>query len=165
MTDFRLLTSNLIGTISKLTRTADTVYWITAFAMQSGVRLVLPHLQEAIARGAEVKILVGDYLFITQPEALELLVEHVPQAEIYLYESRGTSFHPKAYLFRSDAQSHVIVGSSNLSASALTKGVEWSIHAPFTFDKVLFETAVAEFMKLFLSSITVKVNKRDDCAV
>ncbi|MBE1555506.1 DEAD/DEAH box helicase family protein [Sporosarcina limicola] len=158
MTDVRLITSNLIDTISELTRTADTVYWMTAFAMQSGVRLVLPHLQEAIARGAEVKILVGDYLFITQPEALALLVEHVPQAEIHLYESRGTSFHPKAYLFRSDAQSHVIVGSSNLSKSALTKGVEWSIHAPSTVDEVLFETAVAEFMKLFLSSNTVRVN-------
>ena len=57
MTDVRLLTSNLIDTISELTRTADTVYWMTAFAMQSGVRFVLPHLQEAIAHGAEVKII------------------------------------------------------------------------------------------------------------
>lgn len=116
--------------------------------MKSGVRLVLPHLQEVIVRGAEVKILVGNYLCITQPEALELLVEHAPQAEIHLYEIRGTSFHPKANLFRSDAQSHVIVGSSDLSASALTKGVEWNIHAPFTVDEVLFETAVAKLMKL-----------------
>lgn len=68
------------------------------------------------------------------------------------------SFHPKAYLFREGEQSHVIVGSSNLSKSAMTKGVEWSLYAPSTVDQVLFETAVSEFMQQFLSPNTIQLN-------
>lgn len=77
----------------------------------------------------EIKILIGDYLHITQPEALELLMIELPNAEIRLYKSQGVPFHPKAYLFRENEQSHIIVGSSNLSKSAMTKGVEWSLYA------------------------------------
>ncbi|WP_369802933.1 hypothetical protein [Sporosarcina sp. P20a] len=44
-----------------------------------------------------------------------------------MIESGGTSFHPKAYLFKSQNGSTVIIGSSNLSRSALTKGIEWNV--------------------------------------
>lgn len=158
MTEVRLITSNLIDEIKDLTRKADHLYWIVAFAMKSGVRLVLPYLKEAAENGAEIKILIGDYLHITQPEALELLFTELPNAEIRLYNSQGVSFHPKAYLFREGEQSHVIVGSSNLSKSAMTKGVEWSLYAPSTVDQVLFETAVSEFMQQFLSPNTIQLN-------
>ena len=49
---------------------------------------------------AEIKILNGDYLHITQPEALKLLLTELSDTEIRLFESRDISFHPKAYLFR-----------------------------------------------------------------
>jgi len=159
MTEIRLITSNLIGEIKELTQKADNIYWIVAFAMKSGVRLVLPHLKEAAKNGAEIKILIGDYLHITQPEALELLFAELPKAEIRLYESHGVSFHPKAYLFRTAQDSHVIVGSSNLSASAMTRGIEWNLYAPSTVDEQLFETAVSEFMKQFLSPNTLPLNR------
>lgn len=158
MTEVRLITTSLIEEIKDLTRKADNLYWIVAFAMESGVRLVLPYLKEAAENGAEIKILVGDYLHITQPGALELLFTELPNAEIRLYKSQGVSFHPKAYLFREGKQSHVIVGSSNLSKSAMTKGVEWSLYAPSTVDEKLFESAVSEFMKQFLSPNTIQLN-------
>jgi len=159
MTETRLITSNLIGEIKVLTQKADNIYWIVAFAMESGIRLVLPHLKEAAVNGAEIKILIGDYLHITQPEALELLFTELPDAEIRLYESRGVSFHPKAYLFRTDQNSHVVVGSSNLSASAMRHGIEWNLYASSTVDEKLFETAVSEFMKQFLSRSTMPLNR------
>lgn len=86
--------------------------------MESGVRLVLPHLKEAAANGAAIKILIGDYLHITQPKALEILLKELPNAEIRLYESHGVSFHPKAYLFRTAQNAHVIVGSSKVCHDA-----------------------------------------------
>ncbi|WP_438317214.1 DEAD/DEAH box helicase family protein [Sporosarcina sp. FA9] len=160
MTEIRLITSNLIEEIKELTQKADNIYWIVAFAMKSGIRLVMPHLKEAAANGAEIKILIGDYLHITQPDALELLFTELPNAEIRLYESRGVSFHPKAYLFRTARNSHVIVGSSNLSASAMMRGIEWSIYAPSSaVDESFFETAVSEFMKQFLSPNTLPINQ------
>ncbi|WP_301107165.1 hypothetical protein [Sporosarcina sp.] len=71
MTKLRLLTRNLLEDLKKLTAEADTIYWMTDFLMKSGVKEVLPVLREAALRGAEIKILTGDYLSITQPGALD----------------------------------------------------------------------------------------------
>lgn len=119
MSRLKLIISDLVTHLKQLTTDATSIAWITAFAMESGVRLVLPTLKQAHDQGVEIMLLVGDYLYITQPKALQLLIENLPNAEIRLYQSRGISFHPKAYLFRQLDAQHVIVGSSNLSASAL----------------------------------------------
>ena len=159
MNKLRLITSNLIEDLTKLTADASSIYWVTAFAMKSGVKLVLPPLKEALARNAELKILVGDYLYITQPQALQLLLQELPGAEIRLHKSSGISFHPKAYLFRSEINNHLIVGSSNLSASALQRGVEWNLYAPAEVSGTVFEEATDEFMKLFYTDSTIALNK------
>lgn len=158
MTKLRLLTQNLLADLKRLTAEADTIYWMTAFLMKSGVKEVLPALRESALRGADIKILTGDYLSITQPDALQLLIDEIPSAEICMMESGGTSFHPKAYLFQSKTSATVIIGSSNLSKSALTSGVEWNLYAPSTVDAEIFETASLEFMNLFLSPNTIKLN-------
>ena len=158
MTKLRLLTKNLLGDLKRLTAEADTIYWMTAFMMKTGVQEVLPVLRDASMRGAEIKILTGDYLSITQPDALNMLSEGLPTAELRMIESGGTSFHPKAYLFKAADSATVIIGSSNLSRSALTKGVEWNLYAPSTIDEDIFETAADEFMKMFLSPNTVPIN-------
>ena len=159
MNNLKLITSNLIEDLTRLSKDATSIYWITAFAMKSGVKLVLPQLKAALAKNAEIKILVGDYLYITQPEALALLLQELPNAEIRLYKSNGVSFHPKAYLFRSEKTNHLIVGSSNLSASALQKGVEWNLYAPTEVSGAVFEEATDEFMKLFYSNATIPLNQ------
>ncbi|MFJ5770804.1 DEAD/DEAH box helicase family protein [Psychrobacillus sp. NPDC093180] len=159
MNKLRLITSNLIQDLTKLSADATSIYWVTAFAMNSGVKLVLPTLKEALNRNTELKILVGDYLYITQPQALELLLQELPGAEIRLHKSSGISFHPKAYLFRSEINNHLIVGSSNLSASALQRGIEWNLYAPAEVSGTVFEEATDEFMKLFYAKNTIPLNK------
>ena len=123
----KLITRNLVNELQELNEEAEHICWITAFAMTSGVKLMLPSLKEAHERGATIQLLAGDYLSITQPDALEMLCEALPNAEIRLYQTSGQSFHPKAYLYRHKEAQHVIVGSSNLSKSALTTGIEWSL--------------------------------------
>jgi len=146
MTETRLITHRLVDDLKMLSESSTSMYWITAFAMTSGVKLVLSQLKAASARGCEIKILVGDYLYITQPDALELLLRELPGIELRLFQSSGQSFHPKAYLFRGNEQNHVIVGSSNLSKSALTGGIEWSLYVPTPLDDALFDVAGEEFM-------------------
>ena len=46
---------------------------IVSFLMESGVRMLLEELKEAINRGVRIRILTGNYLGITQPAALYLL--------------------------------------------------------------------------------------------
>lgn len=158
MTEIRLITQHLVKDLEKQLLDATSAYWITAFAMKSGVQLVLPGLIEAAKRNTDIKILVGDYLSITQPEALELLIENLPHAEIRMYQSHGVSFHPKAYLFRSYDQNTLIVGSSNLSRSAMTAGIEWNLSVPTAVEAPLFEEAATEFMRLFYHKQTIPLN-------
>lgn len=158
MTNLKLITGNLLNTINDLANTAEEIYILTSFTMLSGVKKILPALKTAADAGSEIKIFTGDYLYITQPEALRLLAEELPSAELRMWQSGGKSFHPKAYLFKVDGKGHVIVGSSNMSASALTVGVEWNLHAPHTVDKDIFEKALNEFIHLFYHDFTIPIN-------
>ncbi|MGD6959415.1 hypothetical protein ACQCWA_18175 [Rossellomorea aquimaris] len=79
-------------------RIGETVYIITSFSMRSGVELLKSSLRFAAEQGADIKILTGDYLYITQPEALNSLLSKHPSIEVRLWKSKGVSFHPKAYL-------------------------------------------------------------------
>lgn len=156
MSKLQLITSQLIDTLNRLADEATEIDILTSFVMKSGVKKLVPALQKAAARGAEIRIGTGDYLHITQPDALQLLIEAVPEAEIRLVQSGGRSFHPKAYLFRLGENGHVIIGSSNMSASALTGGVEWNIAAE---NEALFERALTEFERVFYDASTIPVNK------
>ncbi|WP_050180623.1 DEAD/DEAH box helicase family protein [Domibacillus robiginosus] len=156
MTKLQLITSQLLDVINRLADEATEIDILTSFVMKSGVKKLVPALQRAAARGAEIRIGTGDYLHITQPDALQMLVEEVPEAEIRLYKSGGRSFHPKAYLFRLGEKGHVIIGSSNMSASALTGGVEWNVAAQ---NDRLFEEALAAFEAIFYHEQTVPVNQ------
>ncbi|WP_142828604.1 DEAD/DEAH box helicase family protein [Planococcus soli] len=158
MTKLELVTSQLVSHLERLSKDAVEIQWITAFAMKSGVKKIIPFLQQAARRGVPIKLLVGDYLFVTQPDALQLLLEELPSAEIRIWKSGGTSFHPKSYLFRGTEASQLIVGSSNLSASALTTGVEWNLIAPTSVDAEVFEEATVQFLKNFYADQTVSLN-------
>lgn len=158
MTKLELVTSQLVSHLERLSKEAIEIQWITAFAMKSGIKKIIPFLKQAAERGVPIKLLVGDYLFVTQPDALQLLLEELPSAEIRIWKSEGISFHPKSYLFRGTEASHLIVGSSNLSASALTTGVEWNLIAPTSVDAEVFEEAVTQFLKYFYADQTVSLN-------
>ncbi|SEP00999.1 hypothetical protein [Paenibacillus sp. OV219] len=73
MPDIKLITENLVDELIPGINRASGIYILTSFVMESGVKLLAPHLKEAALRGAEVKLLAGDYLFVTQREALRAL--------------------------------------------------------------------------------------------
>lgn len=128
--------------------------------MKSGVQLLEEPLKKALDRGAEVKVCTGDYLFVTQPEALRKINEIDANIEVRLWKSNGRAFHPKAYLFQyEENEGTLIIGSSNMSRSALTHGVEWNVAMESGASPDTFQQALAEFMKLFLNEQTVPVNK------
>lgn len=115
---------------------AHSVDLAVAFAMDSGVALLEPWLRELLARGGRLRVVVGDYLDTTDPTALARLYD-LDGAELHVFETKGLSFHPKAWLFRAaDQRGVAIVGSSNLSQSALRDGVEWNLHSEVAADQV-----------------------------
>lgn len=100
-----------------------------AFALESGVAMLEPYLEDLLDRGGVLRIVVGDYLDVSEPAALRRISDLQGQVAAHVYETRGgSSFHPKAWFFRAaDETGAAIVGSSNLSRTALTTGIEWNL--------------------------------------
>jgi len=98
-----------------------------SFIMQSGLNLIENALLEALAKGCTIRILTTGYLDVTEPEALRRLLNLAPALQMKMYDARGRSFHPKTWLFKlANGRELAVVGSSNLSRSALLTGVEWN---------------------------------------
>ncbi|TVX99398.1 DEAD/DEAH box helicase family protein [Paenibacillus cremeus] len=156
----QLVTSQLFSIIEQAIQEASSVYILASFAMESGVKLIKAPLHRKSQQGGIVKILVGDYLYITEPEALRQLHTLGPTVETRLWISSGKSFHPKAYLFHHPRKGGmVIVGSSNLSKSALRDGIEWNLAVHWAQEEMIFEEALDEFMTLFTEDNAVPLDE------
>lgn len=137
---------------------ADEIDMTVAFIKSSGLRLLLPDFQDALQRTTRdkpvrLRILTSDYLDVTDPEALRMLMLLLAQgAQIKVFETGEQGFHMKAYLFAHfrDNQLHgtAFIGSSNISRQALTDGLEWNYRIDFPGDDGFIE-ARARFETLF----------------
>lgn len=132
-------------------KNAKSIDFIVSFLMESGVKMILPDLREAINRGVKVRILTGKYLGITQPTALYLLrSEFGDNIDLRFYYTQSEqSFHPKAYFFHKENGSDVFVGSSNISRSAFTSGVEWNYRLNSNQNQADFDEFYNTFENLF----------------
>ena len=114
-------------------RALDRIDMAVSFVMKSGLACILRPLEDALDRGAHVRILTTDYLAITDPDALTQLADLAEdpdrRLEVRLFSGGSVAFHPKAYIFWSSAGETAAgyVGSSNLSASGIDGGVEWNL--------------------------------------
>jgi HKD family nuclease/diadenosine tetraphosphate (Ap4A) HIT family hydrolase len=132
-------------------RNAD---FAVAFVLESGVRLLDEHLADLLARGGRLRFVTGDYLGVTEPNALlhllDLQEEYPDRTELRVFESAGGTFHPKSYIFLDiSGEGVAFVGSSNLTRPALLEGVEWNFRTVTSRDRPGFDAVVAEFEKVF----------------
>ncbi|EPJ47579.1 MAG: helicase-like protein [Osedax symbiont Rs1] len=137
---------------------AKKIDMTVAFVRETGMKLLIPALREALERGAAIRILTCDYLQITDPAALRTLlllkasVNGQQGAQVKIFESKHKSFHMKAYIFIQDDQdkSSAFIGSSNITKSALTTGLEWNLRVeqgenPHRFNEICYQiTALFE---------------------
>ncbi len=99
-----------------------------------------------------MRLLTGDYRDVTEPVALRLMQELERDRHLYVFQADRIPFHPKAWMFSfADGAGALIVGSSNLSRSALTEGVEWNLRyfdrsdaLPLTNARAAFENLLAQ---------------------
>ena len=130
---------------------AKSIDIIVSFLMESGVRMLLKDLRGALDRGVHIRILTGNYLGITQPSALYLIKRELGDSvDLRFYNDKNRSFHPKAYIFHyGENNGDIFIGSSNVSRSALTSGIEWNYRIRSSVDIDNFEIFQGTFNDLF----------------
>ena len=129
---------------------ANKIDIIVSFLMESGVRMILKDLKTALDRGVQVRILTGNYLGITQPSALCLIKKELGnRVDLRFYNDKDRSFHPKSYIFHYENIGEIYIGSSNISRSALTFGIEWNYRFSSLDDQKNFNLFYDTFVELF----------------
>lgn len=140
----------LSRTLAKRISQASGLDIVVSFLKYSGVKILIDALKAATGRGVTIRILTGTYLGITEPFALKVLMKELgDRLDLRLYSDTLRSFHPKAWFFRINGKLTLMIGSSNLSKSALEDGVEWNYELDELTDKKSVESFHREFERLF----------------
>jgi superfamily II DNA or RNA helicase len=133
LSESELFTGNKSGVsleseIRKEIQSADEIQWIVSFVKFSGLRIFLKDLQDHTTKGKKLKLITTTYMGATDAKAIEKLAA-LPNTEIKIsYNTKQERLHAKAYLFLRNTQFHTgYIGSSNISRTALTSGLEWNL--------------------------------------
>ena len=89
--------------------------------------LTSQQLKELEQKGIPGKILTTDYLMFSDPKALQKLAGFQNLSlKMFMTQNTKVGFHTKGYVFRKEEIYRIIVGSSNMTLSALTVNREWN---------------------------------------
>ncbi len=123
-----------------------------AFITMSGVAPLLQTLHELEEKGIPGEILTTNYLAFSEPKALRLLYERRNlKIKIYDVDAAGEGFHTKGYIFKKDEVYRFIIGSSNITSTALTSNKEWNTKTVSTENGEIAKEILNEYQSLWTS--------------
>ena len=153
VTNDHLLGKKVLSAIEYELRNCDEFYISVAFITMGGIVPLLQTFKELEEKNIRGYIMTTDYLTFSDPNALKKLSE-LKNIEIKMYcvGNEHPGFHTKGYIFRQKNIYKILVGSSNLTQSALTKNKEWNIKIVATKDGEYTNDILDEFSKLWKQS-------------
>lgn len=118
---------NLLRELVSSMAECQRFYFSVAFINFSGLQLLLDPLKEAENKGIKGKIITSTYLNFTDAKALEKIREFKNVDLKVFVTDKEIGFHTKAYIFEYNDHYKVIIGSSNITQSALKSNIEWNV--------------------------------------
>ncbi|HYD86255.1 MAG TPA: phospholipase D family protein [Vitreimonas sp.] len=120
--------------LRKLFRQAVRLECAVAFLKSSGLNRLRTPLLAFLKRGGVARFVVGLDFALTDPDALQQLLDWTNKFNLTLYciDNGGScTFHPKVYQFETAAKRRsALVGSANLTAGGLGDNYECSVLLP-----------------------------------
>ena len=138
---------SLSSEIERDIESADSICMIVSFLKLSGVNLIYDHLKRFCSNSQHrLRIITTTYCGVTDAKAVERLA-CLPNTEIRIsYNTQIERLHAKSYIFeRNSGFSTAYIGSSNLSKSAQTDGLEWNIRVTNVENPHIINAALATF--------------------
>jgi superfamily II DNA or RNA helicase/HKD family nuclease len=136
---------HLAAELKKELRSADRVDLIVAFVRWYGVRLVIDELEDALRRGARIRLLTTTFTGSTERRALDELEDRGVEVRVS-YDTQTTRLHAKSWVFHRDSGfSTAYIGSSNLTRTALLDGREWNVRLSRAASPEVFAKITAAF--------------------
>ncbi len=144
--------NKVLTTIIKELNNCEEFWFSVAFVTTSGIATLIETLISLEERGVRGKILVSQYLNFTQPEALKRLLKF---KNIELKIATDGDFHSKGYLFKKGDVYDLIIGSSNLTDTALCSNIEWNLKITATPVSYIIFNAINEFTLEYEKAVSV----------
>lgn len=102
-------------------------FFSVAFISYSGLQLLLDVFKQLESKGIKGKVITSTYLNFTDPKSIKKLKQFSNiDTKVYIVNS-SKGFHTKGYIFEYEDHYKVIVGSSNLTQTALKSNIEWNV--------------------------------------
>lgn len=133
-------------------------YFIVSFIRYSGIQLLISTLDELEKQGIQGEIITSVYLNITDSKALQKLLSY-KNMKVKIYNNSSKSFHTKAYLFEKEKYHSVIIGSSNISQSALYSAEEWNVKLTDSSFFNIYGKSLNQFEKLWHSNEAIELTQ------
>tara|TARA_R110002111_G_scaffold16141_6_gene41518 strand:- start:236 stop:3691 length:3456 start_codon:yes stop_codon:yes gene_type:complete len=132
----------VLSTIIKELENCECFYISVAFVTTSGVAALINTFKTLDEKGIKGKILVSQYLNFTQPEALKRLSQF-KNIELKIVTKENS--HSKGYIFKHKNYYNLIIGSSNLTSSALSTNKEWNMKVSARNSSSIVHKVINEF--------------------
>ena len=117
---------NLAFEITKRLKECDYFEFSVAFISESGLAVLKQILLNLKEKGVKGRIITSTYLGFNAPKMFKQLLSF-SNIEVRIFEQEHCGFHPKGFIFHTGDHRDVIVGSSNLTQTALESNQEWDL--------------------------------------
>ena len=141
--------TKVLTSIEKELKSCKSFIFSVAFITMGGIEPLLQVLKEIEEKGIPGKILTTDYNTFTDPKALDKLGSFT-NIDLRIYSvDENAGFHTKGYIFQKNEVYTFILGSSNMTATALSVNKEWNTQFVSTENGEMYQRIQEEFDALW----------------
>ncbi len=144
----------VITALKQEMESCDEFMFSVAFVNSGGVNALAQEFRNLERKGVKGRIVASQYQSFTEPAALRALLRN-GNIDVRIMTEDACKMHSKCYIFRHGDIYDVLIGSSNLTNSALCENMEWNLKINSMDSGEIIKSLISEFEKAFAIATVV----------